>query len=208
MTDQEQEQTVADEQEQTVADDHDGCESGRACVSRRNFMLATGAGALSTTFLPGFLKTASGAAVSAQLSAYPRTLVAKVSELKVDQPLQFRYPQNHLNNVTMIVKTGVPSLGGVGPDGDIVAFSSICTHMGGNMMGKRKRRQKYQPDTKMLGPCPLHLTTFDLTRAGIVVAGQATQNLPQIVLEMKGDQIYATGVLGLVFGVHDNLAKL
>ena len=203
MTDQEQEQTVADDH-----DDHDGCKSGGACMSRRNFMLATGAGALSTTLLPGFMKTASGATVAGRLSAYPKAMVAKVSDLKVDEPVQFRYPHHHLNNVAMVIKLGVPSLGGVGPDGDIVAFSTICTHMGGNLMGKRKRKQKYQPETKMLGPCPLHLTTFDLTKAGIVVAGQATQNLPQIVLELKGDEIYATGVLGLIFGVHDNLAKL
>lgn len=204
MKDQQQEKTaVVDDHE-----DHDSCEIGATCVSRRKFLITTGVGALSTTLLPGFLKDASGAAVTVQLSAYPKTLVAKVSELKVDEPLQFRYPQNHLNNVTMIVKTGVPSMGGVGPDGDIVAFNSICTHMGGNLMGKRKKRQKYQADTKVLGPCPLHLTTFDLTRAGIVVAGQATQNLPQIILETKGDEIYATGVLGLIFGVHDNLAKL
>ena len=57
----------------------------------------------------------------------------------------------------------------------------------------------------MAGPCPTHLTTFDLTRHGIVIAGHATESLPQITLEVQGDDIYASGVLGLVFGRRDNL---
>jgi arsenite oxidase small subunit len=50
------------------------------------------------------------------------------------------------------------------------------------------------------------LTTFDLTKHGMVAAGQATESLPQIVLETNGDDIWATGVMGLIFGYHSNLA--
>jgi arsenite oxidase small subunit len=39
----------------------------------------------------------------------------------------------------------------------------------------------------------------------MVVSGHATQGLPQIILELEGDDILATGVLGLIFGYHDNL---
>jgi arsenite oxidase small subunit len=46
----------------------------------------------------------------------------------------------------------------------------------------------------------LHLTTFDLTRHGMVISGHATESLPQIVLEVQGDDIYAVGVQGLVYG--------
>ena len=47
-------------------------------------------------------------------------------------------------------------------------------------------------------------TTFDLTRHGMVVAGHATDNLPQVVLELEGDDIYAQGVLGLIYGYSSN----
>lgn len=50
-----------------------------------------------------------------------------------------------------------------------------------------------------------HWTTFDLTRHGMVVSGHATQGLPQVVLELDGDDIVAFGVLGLIFGYGNNL---
>lgn len=99
----------------------------------------------------------------------------------------------------MLVKLGAPASGGVGPKGDIVAFSTLCTHMGGPLAGT------YKAEHKVLGPCPLHLTIFDMTRHGMVVAGHATESLPQVVLEVKGDNIYATGVLGLIYGKRNNL---
>jgi len=55
-----------------------------------------------------------------------------------------------------------------------------------------------------MGPCPLHLTTFDLTRHGMVISGHATDGLPQARLEVLGDDIVATGVTGLIYGVEDN----
>ena len=71
--------------------------------------------------------------------------------------------------------------------------------MGGMLMGI------YQKSDKIAGPCPLHLTTFDLTKHGMVVAGHATESLPQVVLDLDGDDIYATGILGLIYGKRDNL---
>ncbi len=102
--------------------------------------------------------------------------------------------------IDMLAKLGVPAGGGVGPDQDIVAFSTLCTHMGGPLAGT------YRGQYKVLGPCPFHLSTFDLIKHGMVVAGQATESLPQIVLEVKGDEIWATGVMGLIYGYHSNLA--
>ena len=34
----------------------------------------------------------------------------------------------------------------------------------------------------------------------MVISGHGTESLPQIVLEIDGDDIYAVGVLGLVYG--------
>ena len=58
------------------------------------------------------------------------------------------------------------------------------------------------------GPCPLHLTTFDLTKHGMVVSGHATQGLPQVILELNGRDIFATGMLGLLYGLSDNRIPL
>lgn len=63
----------------------------------------------------------------------------------------------------------------------------------------------YNAEHKTLGQCPFHLTTYDLTRYGIIVSGQAYQSLPQVLLEVKGDSIYAVGVMGLIFGRNNNL---
>ena len=99
----------------------------------------------------------------------------------------------------MLVKLGVKAGGGIGPQQDVVAFNFFCTHQGGSLEGT------YKGDTKSLGACPLHLSTYDLTRHGILISGQAYQSLPQILLELEGDNIYAVGVFGLIFGRYDNL---
>lgn len=181
---------------------------GGWCASRRQFLVGAGAGAVSAVLLPGLLKGAQAQPVTGRLTGYPRQRVARISELKRDDPVRFRYPQDHPNCDCFMVKLGVPAQGGVGPEKDIVAFSSYCTHMGGVLMGKTKTRQKYQADTKILGPCPVHLSSFDLTKGGMITSAHATQKLPQILLETQGDEIYATGVVGLLYGLHDNLAKL
>ncbi len=183
---------------------HDHCHAPDAnerplCVSRRQFLLAGGtAVAIIALGEPAW---AQGKGVALQRATYPRKLVGRVSQLKVDAPLPFIYPWDDAHSQNLLIKLGVAAGGGVGPQRDIVAFNTLCTHMGGPLGGT------YKPFYKILGPCPFHLTTFDLTKHGMVVAGQATESLPQIVLEMKGDQIYAVGVMGLIYGYHDNKAR-
>ena len=52
-------------------------------------------------------------------------------------PVYFKYPfeDDALFSACMLVKLGTLAGGGVGPDKDIVAFSTLCTHMGGPMQG-------------------------------------------------------------------------
>ena len=172
--------------------------SEQACLSRRAFLLAGGS-AISITLIEGPLSLALGQGAALQHATYPRRRIGRVSQLKADQPVSFQYPWKDFNSTNMLVKLGLPAGGGVGPQKDIVAFSNLCTHMGGPLGGQ------YRGQHKVLGPCPLHLTTFDLTKHGMVVAGQATESLPQIVLETRGDEIWATGVMGLIYGYHSNL---
>ena len=164
-------------------------------------LLLGGAGA--ATVLLGELFAGSIRAADAprqgRLATYPRKRIGKLSELAVDKPTNFQYPDRSLYSVAFVVKLGTEAGGGVGPDRDVVAFSSLCSHQGQMLTGL------YNAEHKVAGSCPMHLTTYDLRRHGMVIAGHATQGLPQVVLEMDGDDIYAVGVLGLIYGQARNV---
>lgn len=128
---------------------------------------------------------------------YPRVEVARLGELTVGEPVPFEYPLQ--GQTASLVKLGKPAQYGLGPDGDIVAFSTKCTHMGWPLDGA------FNPEECVFGPCPGHFSTFDAAVGGQVVLGQGTQRLPQVVLVIEDDVIYAEGVLGLVYGYRNNL---
>ena len=140
---------------------------------------------------------AAGTNTSRITRKYPRTKVASLASLTEGQPVDFAYPLEEHDS--FLVKVGKPAQGGVGPEGDVVAFSYLCSHMGCPLDGK------YRPEATMMGPCPCHFSTFDLSKSGTLVLGQATQSLPQIVLEVSDGDIFASGVTGLVYGYRDNL---
>ncbi len=52
----------------------------------------------------------------------------------------------------------------------------------------------------VFGPCTCHGSTFDLAAHGRQIHGRATQNLVRVELTVSGDEIYATGIVGLPFG--------
>ena len=167
-----------------------------ACVSRRSFLKG---GVVGGTIMLSGIPGMEGKVLAAQVARYPRKLIGQLSALTTDQPLKFKYPDEGRNSGSVLVKLGEPAGGGLGPDRDVVAFNALCTHMGGPMGGT------YKPEHKILGPCPFHQSTFDLTRHGIIVSGHATESLPQVLLELEGDDIYAVGMIGLIYGRHDNL---
>ena len=136
--------------------------------------------------------------VPALVQGHPRVRVASLSELEVGVPMDFNYPTE--NAPASLFRLGRPGAGGIGPDGDIVAFATDCTHMGCPLQGV------FREDHSILRPCPCHFTTFDLTHRGMEVIGQATENLPQIVLDLDGDEVIAVGTLGILYGFRDNLA--
>jgi arsenite oxidase small subunit len=171
----------------------------RKCLmSRRRFLVTSGA----TTFTVMVMLNAGtphAQQVPAQVTTFPRKFIVKLSELKQDVPVDFTYPDDGAYSESMLVKLGVQAGGGIGPERDVVAFNYTCTHQGGPLNGA------YKPEHKALGPCPFHLSTYDLTRHGILISGQAYQSLPQVLLELEGDDIYAVGLFGLIFGRYDNL---
>ena len=125
---------------------------------------------------------------------YERVKIANIRDLQEGKPLNATY----MNKQIVVLKLGEPAVGGVGPDKDIVAFSTFCTHMGGALF--------YDDKNKTL-VCPLHYSIFDPAREGMTVVGHATEYLPQVILEYDeatGD-IYAVGFNRLVYGVESNL---
>lgn len=167
-----------------------------SCLSRRKFVAAGSAGAVAILLgelFPGRVFS-QDANRSALFATYPRKRIAALSELVEDVPAEFVYPDEGPHSISFLVKLGRQAGGGIGVQQDIVAFNSMCTHQGGTLRGA------YNTEYKVAGPCPIHLSTFDLTRHGIIIAGHATDNLPQIALELDGDDIYAIGVVGLIYG--------
>lgn len=167
-------------------------------MTRRQFLQVMG-GATATVMLSDLFFHPLLGQAALVTAKYPRKKIGKLSALVNDQPLEFLYPEKNAHSICFLVKLGERAHGGAGPSQDIVAFSTICTHQGGLMRGL------YDAKYKIAGPCPLHLTTYDLTRHGMVVSGHATEGLPQIVLEIVEDDIYAIGVQGLIYGQASNI---
>ena len=176
-------------------------EHGKCMLSRRQFLMYSGSTAaavstISINLFPG------QAQAKAKVVSDPRKLVGKLSQLKENTPVNFNYPDEGQNAQCFVVKmNGAKAGGGIGPQRDVVGFSYICTHQGGPMQGAYKAVGEH----RVLGQCPLHLSTYDLTRHGIIVSGQAYQSIPQVLLELDGDDIYAVGMMGLLFGRNKNL---
>jgi arsenite oxidase small subunit len=163
-------------------------------VGRRRFLTGAGAvtaGAAAAAVMP----TQAKAAPTAALVKYPADRLANVADLKVDEPFAVAYPDEDAPGVLIKLGTAVP--GGVGPDGDIVGFTTICPHKGFPLA--------FHASDRTLN-CPGHYSRFDCEKGGQQVWGQATQNLPQYVLRIdeKGD-VYAEGVDELLYGRLSNV---
>ncbi len=176
-------------------------EGGNRCdhkvaLGRRQFLSGAGLGAAlaaTATVLPHDAKA------SPQLArvSYPSNRLANVADLKPNQPLQVAYPDANAPGVLLKIGAKVP--GGVGPDGDIVGFTTICPHKGFPLA--------YNTSDRTLN-CPGHYSRFDCENGGQQIWGQATANLPQYQLRIdaKGD-IFAEGIDELLYGRLSNVLE-
>ena len=188
-------------QNENQKEDRSAAEHGKCMMTRRQFLIGSASvAAASTVTVTLFPGTAHAKKVAAQVKGYPRTYITDLSKLKANVPFDFNYPDGGASSF-IVNLGGVKGGGGIGPRRDVVAYSYVCTHQGGPLQGKYHAVGNH----RVMGQCPLHLTTYDLTRHGIVVSGQAYQSLPQVLLELDGDKIYAVGIMGLLFGRHTNL---
>ncbi|QFG32534.1 arsenate reductase (azurin) small subunit [Pseudomonas umsongensis] len=168
-------------------------------ISRRTFLKVGGGVAASAAFgVPNLTQAATSTpAVEGRVNLpYQLKSISKAQKLQVNTPVLFAYPD--AASPCALLKMGAPVPGGVGPDRDIVAFSTLCTHMGCPVAYDAERR---------LFKCPCHFSIFDPENAGQMVSGQATENLPSVVLEYnpKDDSVRAVAVEGLIYGRQSNL---
>ncbi|HVZ52777.1 MAG TPA: arsenate reductase (azurin) small subunit [Pseudolabrys sp.] len=163
-------------------------------AGRRKFLTGAGVAAAGVAAAQLPMPPAKAAPAPARVD-YPSNRLGNVADLKVDEPLQVAYPDADAPGVLLKLGNRVPT--GVGPDGDIVGFSTVCPHKGFPLA--------YNKTDRTLN-CPGHYSRFDCEAGGQQVWGQATQNLPQYVLRIdaKGD-IYAEGVDELLYGRLSNV---
>jgi arsenite oxidase small subunit len=168
-------------------------------IGRRFFLMSGGAAAAAagTVVIP--IRNANAAtapAAGGTTLPYPRKTVGSVKGLPLNEAVSFAYPDD--SSPCLAIRMGSPVPGGVGPNGDIVAYSSYCTHMGCPV--------GYEPGTRTF-KCGCHFSIFDPENSGQMVTGQATEDLPRILLEYdaKTGSVHAVGVDGLIYGRQSNI---
>lgn len=111
----------------------------------------------------------------------------------------FNYPDKM--SPCLLIKHDGPVPGGVGPNNNIVAYSTLCTHMG--------CPTQYDSNENVF-KCHCHFSVFDSEKDGQVVVGQAIDNLPRILLDYNASTgaITAIGVEGLIYGRNENYVEL
>jgi len=168
-------------------------------IGRRFFLKSSGtvAAAVGAVVIPiQNADAATPAAVGSTALPYPKKAVAKAGGMPINQAVTFNYPD--ASSPCYVIRMGNAVPGGVGPNGDIVAYSSLCTHMGCPVA--------YDGGSRTF-KCGCHFSIFDPESNGQMVCGQATENLPRIKLEYdaKSDSVHASGVDGLIYGRQSNI---
>jgi arsenite oxidase small subunit len=167
-------------------------------ISRRDLLKLGSTGAVAGVAAVASLGAArsADAAVGSVHLPYPTNGLGSPKDLKEGVPVPFTYPDPA--SPCALLKLGRAVPGGVGPQGDLVAYSLLCTHRGAPL--------QYDGSARTF-KCPLHYSIFDPEKSGQMVCGQATENLPHIVLEydFKDDRISAVSVEGLIYGRASNV---
>lgn len=170
-------------------------------LSRRIFLKSSGSaaavvGTAGAALLPTGAEAATPAGSTSTNLTYPKRNVGKAGAMPVNQAVSFSYPDPSSPCVALRMGSAVP--GGVGPNKDIVAYSILCTHMGCPVA--------YESGTKVF-KCNCHFSMFDAENGGQMICGQATEDLPRVLLEhdAKTDTVSAVGVDGLIYGRQANI---
>jgi arsenite oxidase small subunit len=125
--------------------------------------------------------------------------VANVNTLTPNVPLLFYYPLEQIEP-NILVKLGQKAANGIGPDGDIVAFSDVCQHLGCYpgyvpVGGSPTCNSGYTATVPMFYCC-CHGSKYDLTNdAAVIQPSPAPRAVPRVILDVDDEgNIYATGM--------------
>jgi Rieske Fe-S protein len=99
--------------------------------------------------------------------------VARIDELAIGAARTFTYPEG--STPRLLVRTGPRTF---------VAYDQLCTHLLCPIVPAVKEGRLH---------CPCHNGWFDL-QTGRAVAGPPRRALPRVLLDVRGDTVYATGV--------------
>ncbi len=99
--------------------------------------------------------------------------IGSAAMLEKEGSLLFRYPTDQ--DPCIALKT---------PEGNLVAYSQVCTHLSCAVIFSKSENQLV---------CPCHNGHFNL-EAGAPVSGPPTRPLPRVKIEQRGDQLYALEV--------------
>lgn len=100
-------------------------------------------------------------------------LIGSAALLEPQGSVLFRYPTDQ--DPCIAVRT---------PDGKLVAYSQVCTHLSCAVVYSKS-------ENKLL--CPCHNGSFNVLQ-GAPIGGPPTRPLPRIILEQRGDQLFAIAV--------------
>ena len=161
-------------------------------VNRRDFIK------VSCTGIAGLVVARHGmqavAAQPAEASIYPIVDIAPLSSIVRGAAIPFSYPDER--SPALLLRLNEPAAAGIGPNNEIIAYSTLCTHKGCPV--------SYKPERKLF-ICPCHWSTFDPVKSGTLVIGQASEALPQINLRVLAGMVQAQGVSGLIYGRYTNI---
>ncbi len=171
------------------------CCRALADVGRRQFMRGGGAAVAGAAAAAVVGDSASAAPLPGARVAYPSNRLANLADLAPNEPFEVAYPDMGSPGVLLKLGTSVPT--GVGPEGDIVGFSTLCPHKGFPL--------RYTAGDRAFD-CPGHYSRFDAENGGMQIWGQATQNLAQfqLTIDDQGD-IWASGIDELIYGRLSNV---
>lgn len=140
-------------------------------VARRDFakflVLTSGA------FVAGQAWIAAQDIVRKRRAAPARVRIASLSEVALGSSRVFTYPREHDRCLLIRME-----------DGSLLAYSQSCTHLACAVVPRLAEGVLH---------CPCHEGYFDL-KTGRNIAGPPPRPLPQILLEVQGDDVYAVGV--------------
>jgi arsenite oxidase small subunit len=151
--------------------------------SRRGFLKAAGLLAGTAAVAPAVMANSDTKRSQSVFQDYSETKIGSLKQLKKDGEFDFTYPDAASLCKAVYIK------------GEVKAYSTICTHKGCPTIYNKEMEQF---------ECPCHHTKYDAKKDGQMVIGHATGGLPKVLLEIKGDDIYAVGFDGLIFGRINN----